>query len=42
MVVANRRIAKGEAVGVYGGVITPARFVGPHEQTFSIDRKSVV
>lgn len=36
MVVANRRIAKGEAVGVYGGVITPARFVGPHEQTFSM------
>ena len=36
MVVANRRIAEGEAVGVYGGVITPARFVQPHEQTFSM------
>lgn len=36
MVVANRRIAKGEAIGVYGGVITPARFVRPYEQTFSM------
>lgn len=36
MVVANRRIADGEALGVYGGAITPARFVQPHEQTFSM------
>jgi len=36
MVVANRRIAKGEALGVYGGAITPARFVQPHEQTFTM------
>lgn len=36
MVVANRRIAKGEAIGVYGGVITPARFVRRYEQTFSM------
>ncbi|MFG6204589.1 SET domain-containing protein [Pseudomonas retamae] len=36
MVVANRRIAKGEAIGVYGGVIMPARFVRPYEQTFSM------
>ena len=36
MVVANRRIAKGETIGVYAGVITPARFVHPHEQTFSM------
>ncbi|MBV4486453.1 hypothetical protein HU727_012705 [Pseudomonas sp. SWRI153] len=36
MVVANRRIAKGEALGVYGGAITPTRFVQPHEQTFAM------
>jgi hypothetical protein len=35
MVVANRRLAKGEAIGVYGGVITPKRFVRRHEQTFA-------
>lgn len=36
MVVANRRIAKGETLGVYGGTITPARFVPPHQQTFAM------
>jgi hypothetical protein len=36
MVVANRRIAKGEAIGVYGGVITPKRFIRRNEQTFSM------
>lgn len=36
MVVANRRIAKGEAIGVYGGAITPARLVRPNEQTFTM------
>ncbi|WP_242208468.1 MULTISPECIES: SET domain-containing protein [unclassified Pseudomonas] len=36
MVVANRRLAKGEVIGVYGGAITPARFVQPYEQTFSM------
>jgi hypothetical protein len=36
MVVANRRISKGEAVGVYGGVLTPLRFISRSEQTFTM------
>jgi hypothetical protein len=35
MVVANRRIARGEVVGVYGGAITPARLVPPQEHAYS-------
>ncbi|MFJ2528935.1 hypothetical protein [Pseudomonas helmanticensis] len=35
MVVANRRIARGEAVGVYGGAITPGRLVPFREQTYT-------
>lgn len=36
MVVANRRIAKGEVVGVYGGTIRSARFLHPAEQTYTM------
>ncbi|MFZ3280085.1 hypothetical protein [Pseudomonas sp.] len=36
MVVANRRIGKGETVGVYGGVLTPLRFISRSEQTFTM------
>lgn len=36
MVVANRRIAKGEVVGVYGGTIRSGRFLLPAEQVFSM------
>ncbi|MCF4997321.1 hypothetical protein GIW70_09400 [Pseudomonas syringae] len=34
MVVANRRIAKGEILGVYGGVVMPAKLIGSKDQTF--------
>ncbi|MBC8997110.1 hypothetical protein IAI51_11275 [Pseudomonas sp. N40(2020)] len=36
MVVANRRIAKGEVVGVYGGTIRSARFLHPTEQVYTM------
>ncbi|WP_185036716.1 hypothetical protein [Pseudomonas fluorescens] len=36
MVVANRRIAKGEVVGVYGGTIRSARFLHPTEQIYTM------
>lgn len=36
MVVANRRIAKGEILGVYGGTVLPEGFFGPSGQTYTI------
>lgn len=36
MVVANRRIAKGEIVGVYGGTVLPFGIFGPGEQTYTM------
>lgn len=36
MVVANKRIAKGEIVGVYGGTVLPSIAVGPENQTYAI------
>ncbi|MFJ7314147.1 hypothetical protein ACIQVE_15540 [Pseudomonas sp. NPDC098747] len=36
MVVANRRIAKGEAIGVYGGTLRPGRFLQANEMTFAM------
>lgn len=36
MVVANRRIAKGEIVGVYGGTVLPEGLFGPSGQTYTI------
>jgi hypothetical protein len=35
MVVANRRIARGEVVGVYGGAITPGRLVPLSQQSYT-------
>ena len=36
MVVANRRIGKGEIVGVYGGTVLPSGFFGPGGQTYTM------
>ncbi|WP_448653175.1 NEL-type E3 ubiquitin ligase domain-containing protein [Pseudomonas fluorescens] len=36
MVVANRRIVKGEIIGVYGGTILPAGIFGPSGQTYTM------
>lgn len=36
MVAANRRIAKGEAIGVYGGTVMPLKYVPRSEQTFTM------
>ena len=36
MVVANKRIAKGEIVGVYGGTVLPSGFFGSGGQTYTI------
>ena len=36
MVVANRRLTKGEVVGVYGGTIRSGRFLHPVEQVFTM------
>ncbi len=36
MVVANRRIAKGEALGIYGGTVMPLKFISPEHQTFTM------
>lgn len=36
MVVANRRIAKGEALGLYGGTLSPLRLIRREEQTFTM------
>lgn len=36
MVVANRLIAKGEIVGVYGGTVLPSGFFGPSGQTYTM------
>lgn len=36
MVVANRRIASGEIVGVYGGTVLPEGLFGPSGQTYTI------
>lgn len=36
MVVANRRIASGELIGVYGGTLRPGRFLQPNELTFAM------
>ncbi|WP_438868181.1 NEL-type E3 ubiquitin ligase domain-containing protein [Pseudomonas sp. L1(2025)] len=36
MVVANRRIAKGEIVGVYGGTVLPEGLFGPSGQTYTL------
>ncbi|WP_426204455.1 hypothetical protein [Pseudomonas sp. TWP3-1] len=36
MVVANRRINKGEALGLYGGTLSPVRLVRRQEQTFTM------
>ncbi len=36
MVVANRRLVKGEVVGVYGGTVLPAGLVGPEGQVYSM------
>ncbi len=36
MVVANKRISKGEALGLYGGTLSPVRLVRREEQTFTM------
>lgn len=36
MVVANRRITKGEALGLYGGTLSPVRLIRRQEQTFTM------
>ncbi|MFJ5237339.1 hypothetical protein ACIP86_11515 [Pseudomonas neuropathica] len=36
MVVANRRITRGEVVGVYGGAIMPGRLVPPPQQSYTM------
>lgn len=36
MVVANRRINKGEALGLYGGTLSPVRLIRRQEQTFTM------
>ncbi|MPR01525.1 hypothetical protein F0169_05210 [Pseudomonas sp. MAFF 212408] len=36
MVVANRRIVKGEIVGVYGGTVLPTGMFGPSGQTYTM------
>lgn len=36
MVVANRRIEKGEALGLYGGTLSPVRLIRRQEQTFTM------
>ncbi len=36
MVVANRRISKGEALGLYGGTLSPVRLIRRVEQTFTM------
>ncbi|MDR9865724.1 hypothetical protein [Pseudomonas baetica] len=36
LVAANKRLAKGEALGVYGGTIIPLKYVRRQEQTFTM------
>jgi hypothetical protein len=36
MVAANQRLAKGEALGVYGGTVMPVKYIRREEQTFTM------